>query len=213
MLIISWNMGCGPRSAKYRRTHDEALRYLLETLRPDIAFVQEAMLFGERIAGEHGTVVWSADRGRDSGTGIIVRPGIDVTPLSLQSQGNYVAAATINYDSRPFTACSVHVGPKDYRQHLVNIQDSICELLNEQLVVVGGDFNAARHWDTVHGGNWYTNYFLSLLENGFHDCHWGIHGREIQSFWGQQAKAKYQKRSVSRRCGASVTGIELPRRR
>jgi hypothetical protein len=42
MRIVSWNMGCGPRT-RYRHSHAEAWRYLLDELRPDVAFVQEAL--------------------------------------------------------------------------------------------------------------------------------------------------------------------------
>jgi hypothetical protein len=27
---------------------------------------------------------------------------------------------------------------------------------------------------------------------GFYEAHWAIHGKEVQSFWGRQAKEKYQ---------------------
>ena len=44
MRIVSWNMGCAPRQARYRKGHSKAWRYLLEELRPDICLVQEALL-------------------------------------------------------------------------------------------------------------------------------------------------------------------------
>jgi len=29
-------------------------------------------------------------------------------------------------------------------------------------------------------------------KGGFYEAHWAIHGKEVQSFWGRQAKEKYQ---------------------
>jgi hypothetical protein len=43
MRVVTWNMGCGPNSS-YRKSHDEAWRYLLQELRPDVALVQEALV-------------------------------------------------------------------------------------------------------------------------------------------------------------------------
>src|SRR5688572_9920866 len=114
MLIVSWNMGCGPRS-RYRRSHADAWRYLLE-LRPDIAFVQEALRSSEPLP-EHGSTFWSADHGMDSGTAVFVRAGIVAEPITMRSIGSYVAGASVQSSGLPMLVASVHVGPTDYKEH------------------------------------------------------------------------------------------------
>jgi hypothetical protein len=70
MRIVSWNMGCGPRS-RYRRTHKKAWQYLLDELRPDVALVQEALLSSDEYVASHGSLVWSVGRTRDSATAVL----------------------------------------------------------------------------------------------------------------------------------------------
>jgi hypothetical protein len=61
--IVSWNMGAAPRIAKYRKRQTAAWRYLLATLRPDVAFVQEA-LFTNPITDDDGSLTWNDEAGR-----------------------------------------------------------------------------------------------------------------------------------------------------
>jgi endonuclease/exonuclease/phosphatase family metal-dependent hydrolase len=190
--VISWNMGCAPRPAKYRKTHAEAWRYLLDDLKPDVALIQEALVNPEPIAREYGQMFWSADKGTDSGTAVLVRGGLAGEFKELRSAGSYVAAAevTIN-DSTAFVA-SIHVGPPRYRKHLRTLMDVLVPAVAGQRFIVGGDLNAARHVDNVYGGRWFHRFFESVAAREFHDCHWQLHGKEVQSFWGRQARNPYQ---------------------
>jgi endonuclease/exonuclease/phosphatase family metal-dependent hydrolase len=189
MLIISWNMGCGPRS-RYRRTHAEAWRYLLE-LKPDVAFVQEALRISTPPTTS-GDTFWSADQGTDSGTAVFVRRGIVAEPVTLRSAGSYVAGASVQSPSGLFLLTSVHVGPRNYRKNRQMLAEQLIKVTAGRRFVVGGDLNAARHWDAVYGGRTHTQFFKVLADSGFHDCHWAQHGREIQSFWGHQTREAYQ---------------------
>src|SRR5262245_36501094 len=102
MLIVSWNMGCGPRS-RYRRTHADAWRYLLE-LEPDVAFVQEALRISA--PSSQGNTFWSADLGTDSGTAVFVRRGLAAEPVTLRSAGSYVAGASVRCPDGPMLVAS-----------------------------------------------------------------------------------------------------------
>ena len=87
---------------------------------------------------------------------------------------------------------SVHVGPGNYNEHRRILAAELPNVTAGRRFVVGGDLNAARHWDTVYGGRTHTGFFDTLADRGFHDCHWAQHGREIQTFWGHQAREAYQ---------------------
>jgi endonuclease/exonuclease/phosphatase family metal-dependent hydrolase len=189
MLIVSWNMGCGPRT-RYRRSHADAWRYLLD-LRPDVAFVQEALKNSEPLS-VHGSTFWSTDRGTDSGTAVFIRAGVVAQPVEVRSMGSYVAGVSVQSSGAPVFLASVHVGPPDYKEHRRLLIEALIKVTTGRRFVVGGDLNAARHWDMVYGGRTHTEFFKTLTDRGFHDCHWAQHGREIQSFWGHQAREPYQ---------------------
>ena len=84
MRIVSWNMGCWPRT-KYRRTHADAWSYLLAELKLDLALVQEAFFSAADIASLSGHVVWSADRGTDSGTAVFIAGGLRYEPCVFRN--------------------------------------------------------------------------------------------------------------------------------
>ena len=190
MRILSWNMACGPRT-KYRRSHTDAWRHLLHELKPDVALVQEA-LFVAPLANDFGQVCWSEDRGRDSGTAVVVRHGLAATAIPLTSAGSYVAGAELTVAGVPTLFVSVHVGPPNYREHLSGLATALTPVLEGRRFVFGGDLNAARHLDDVYGGQWFSRYFEDFAGRRFHDGHWAQHGKEVQSFWGHQAREKYQ---------------------
>jgi len=189
MRIISWNMGCS-FPGRYRRSHADAWRYLFG-LQPDVVFVQEALRQAAP-AVSLGTTVWSANRGQESATAVFVRSGAAVTPLEVRARASYVAAATVGSSIGPLLLASVHVGPGDYKENRRVVVQKLRKITASHRFVVGGDVNAARHWDTVYGGRTHAEFFATLDRCGFHDCHWAQHGREVQSFWGRQAKEAYQ---------------------
>ena len=193
MRYVSWNMGCSPQMAtRYRKVHADAWGYLIETLRPDVALVQEALLASEAVVGRRGRLFWSQTRGTDSATAIYVREGLEAKAIQLTSAGSYVAAIELETVSGSQLVVSVHVGPPNYRTHLTSLADDLSRAVVGKHFVVGGDLNAARHLDVVQKGRWFTKYFDNLASRGFHDCHWSCHGKEVQSFWGPQAKNPYQ---------------------
>lgn len=191
MLVISWNMGCAPHQSRYRKTHGEAWEYLLGTLQPDVCLVQEALL-SFSAPEPYAPLIWSLDKSSDSGTAVVVRGGIHAEPLSFSCEGSYVAGVRIRVREVPTVFQSIHVGPPKYKKNLRLLAAFLSETLAEVPFVVGGDLNAARHVDDVYGGRWFARYFDELIASGLHDCHWAHHGREVQSFWGQQARNHYQ---------------------
>ena len=191
MTIVSWNMGAAPRFAKYRRTHTTAWQYLLTTLRPDVAFVQEA-LFKNPVTKGDGSLTWSDETGTDSGTAVFVRRGIVYETVPIRSEGSYVAVVVITVADTPFFFISVHVGPSKYALHRRTLASTLSERTTGHRFVIGGDWNAARHWDTVHGGRASMKFFDGLAARGMVDCHWTQHQKEVQSVWRRQDRNGYQ---------------------
>jgi exonuclease III len=95
-------------------------------------------------------------------------------------------------DLGPTLIASVHVGPPNYPQNLKRVLEALSTACTRQTFVVGGDFNAARHYDDVYKRPVFRPFFDDMQARGFCDCHWKLHGRETQSFWGRQAKNPYQ---------------------
>ena len=184
-------MGCAPPRAKYRKSHAAAWRYLVQEFEPDVCLVQEALIESEALSGG-GRLFWSDPRGSDSGAAVWVRPGLVARQFSMRSEGSYVAGAIVPVFGAERVFLSVHVGPPNYRKHLLALAEGLSSSLVAKSFLVAGDLNAARHVDIVYGGKWFTRYFADLERRGLHDCHWAFHQRECQSFWGHQAKNPYQ---------------------
>lgn len=196
MRIVTWNMGSNIPASSYRKHHDEAWRYLIEVLRPDVALVQEAVLSKIHGAQNFSATMCDLPPQIDAGTAVLVRREL-ITSTSSKitvSETTYVATVKLDTSDGPLNIASVHVYP-DERQQLVDLA-KLVELLStnfaDEPVLVGGDFNAARHFDKVYGRKIYQPFFDAMAAAGFHDVHWGIHEREVQSFWGRQAKEPYQ---------------------
>jgi exonuclease III len=185
-------MGCGPLTAKYRAKHIDAWHFLLMELHPDIALTQETLFYTVDNFAQYGSFHWSEDHTSDSGAAVFVRKGIKSEKVVLQSSGSFMAGANIATSEGSLVAVSIHVGPGDYKQNVLEVFNVLEDKLKSQQFFAGGDLNAARHLDDVYGGKWYHRFFDSLGKKEFYDCHWAVHGKETQSFWGPQAGEAYQ---------------------
>lgn len=194
MRVVSWNMGCGGPgfTKRYRQARDEAWRVLID-LAPDVVLVQEALFdVPDWVRGEGQLVVQPIAHDRqDAGTAVLVR-GMDATVTNLVSAGSYIAAADVNVGEHSTLFASVHVDTTDQRPKLEALVETLRAAVAGRRFVIGGDFNAARHWDVVYKRDVYGWFFKALEAAGFHDCHFALNGKEVQSFWGQQAKEAYQ---------------------
>lgn len=195
MRFVTWNMGCGsPRyTERYRRVRDEAWRMVL-SLEPDVILVQEALLDTPEWVRAEG--IFLPQRlhydGQDAGTAILVRSGLMATNRFVTIGGSYVAAADIVGTDGEFVVASVHVDTKDQKKNLLTLLDALVQVTEGRRFIIGGDFNACRRYDEVYKKNAYRWFFDELGQRGFHDCHYGVHGREERTFWGHQAKEAYQ---------------------
>jgi endonuclease/exonuclease/phosphatase family metal-dependent hydrolase len=191
MKVVSWNMGCAPPGSRYRKTHPDAWRYLLQELKPDVAFIQEA-LFDAPDAEAFGTLFWSEEKGNVSGTAALVRHGLAAERLTIKADGSYVAGVQVPLAGYPASFVSVHVGPGYYPKLVRVLIERLTASVAGHRFVVGGDLNAARRVDEVYGGKRYTRIFETFAAREFHDCHWAQHGKEVQSLWRRPTEQPYQ---------------------
>jgi endonuclease/exonuclease/phosphatase family metal-dependent hydrolase len=133
-------MGCSPIASRYRKTHQEALRYLLDELRADIALVQEALLAPATLASPGYLFKSPSLVGHDAGSAVLAS-GIAARELSLRADGCCIAAAELERPSGTFVAVSVHVSTlRTQKRFLRSLIDSLMPVLAGKRFVVGGDF-------------------------------------------------------------------------
>ncbi len=195
MRVVTWNMGCGPRS-RYRHSHGEAWEYLRNELEPDVALVQEALVT-EVTRAQAAYAVTLCDRANDTveaGTAVLVRHW-KVAPAAslLLSDQTYAVPVKVTTPAGRLIVVAAHVYPKEnLHRDLAKLTELASTTYGDLPVLLGGDFNSARRFDEVYGGKKHRGFFAAMEAGGLHDVHFGIHGRETQSFWGHQTKEQYQ---------------------
>lgn len=177
-------MGCSPIGSRYRRTHEQAWRYLLDELRPDVALVQEGLLdLPGWVRDQNALSQHPTSKGHDAGSGVVAR-GMTVREIAIQAEGCCTVATEIERQDGAFVAVSVHVSTRgNQKRFLRSLVDALVPMLKGERFILGGDFNAAREYNE----RLYGWFFDDLMSRGFHDCHRAIHRREVTSFWGHQA--------------------------
>jgi endonuclease/exonuclease/phosphatase family metal-dependent hydrolase len=191
----SWGDVIVVQQSGYRKHHEEAWRYLLQELRPDIATVQEAVVRSVQGADGYIASVCDLDAKIDAGAAVLVRSGFEAEamPAPLKAEETYIAAARVVVPAGAFVALSIHVNPgKVQKQAFRSLTEKLRPALGSEAAVIAGDFNAARRYDEVHGKKLCRPFFDGMAAAGFRDAHWDRHGVEVQTFWGHQAKEKYQ---------------------
>lgn len=183
MRVISWNMGCATK--RYCSVREDAWRFLFE-LAPGVVLVQEAMSDVPSWVRDEGTLfIRSAFQGQNWGSGVLVRGG-DPKERAIDVAGSYVTAADVELVGESVLIASIHVCPgRDLAKNVARLGAALSELLTGRRFVVGGDFNSCRHFDAVYGRRTHASLLEELSACGAHDCHFALHQREIQSYWGR----------------------------
>ena len=196
MKVITWNMGCGPRQSRYRKHHDDAWSYLLDELRPDVAFVQEALVAKLEPAPKTYDVTRSKHESNPkAGTAVLVRsqPVAGGQQVKLPCADSYVVTATVTLPEGPLVVGAVHIYPgKRQSADLQALGTTLVTTFGETPILIGGDFNAARRWDEVYHRKMCTKFFAEMNAAGFGEPHWDKYHREVQSFWGGRTQENYQ---------------------
>jgi exonuclease III len=190
--VITWNMG----GFAFRKKQAEAWAYLENTLKPDIALLQEVPRSkfdelskkGRAFAyhgGKLGTMVYCAE-------GFSAKVEADET-MSHCSSEMYLAAADVLAFLCPFVLISAHVNPdKEHKAHLRKLIEMLDQAGHARPIIIGGDFNACRHYDEVYKRNACSWFFDGMRRIGFYDCHFGLHGEEKRTHWSKKTSEPYQ---------------------
>lgn len=197
MDIVSWNMGCG-YGVQFRGTHDEAWRYLLDDLQPDVALLQEITLTPPLVVAGRGRLfahgAWNGSCDWGSGVHVPAMPTQEVNAIA--SDDVHAVAASVEASGEPVVVMSVHVGTSGdnaaHADRLIRLADALGERSKDCSLVVAGDFNACRRYDERYSVKMCKPFFDRMETLGFFECHWRMHGREIQSFWRAGTVEPYQ---------------------
>lgn len=185
LRIVSWNVGGPP----YRSKQSRALDHLRDTLRPDVALLQEVMLAELRahaIADGATVVAVPSTPGATWGSAVVVR-GTAARPMEIASFGSYLAAVELDIGARRVAFVSVHVCPdRKQRSYLETLLATLDAREPSTSLVIAGDFNAARAWDAFYRRNDYGWFFDAMPARGPRDVRFALHGNEVQSFWGSR---------------------------
>jgi endonuclease/exonuclease/phosphatase family metal-dependent hydrolase len=174
MRIVSWNL-----AQRGRKT-----RAFLQSLGPDIALVQEAILPGE-IPGY--TKLWTP--GWDNGTwgsAILSRIGEPELLWENNERGAVVLARCSIDGVGDVTIASLHARLGPNREGVIRPLRKTFEALRPRLgdcFIVGGDFNTARLLGRVYDKHWGHEEFWNEMDAWAWDVVFRKLGKEEQSFW------------------------------
>ena len=170
----------------HRNKHQEAWDYLINDLDPDIALLQETVPSDE--LEESGRVLWQVSKGTSFGSAIYLKSG-ELKPVKFGSYpGRVIAAEVVQLD---LLLISIHAPIHKSGYIMPNLQPifkSVKALVKKRRFIIGGDLNASRMWDDLHGTKHHTDFFNNAESGGFHNCSWSYFGREIQTFFGRKTK-------------------------
>ena len=217
MRIVSWNMARGPRPAGL----DADPWQVLATLDADVALLQECKQPVDGTIRGHlhfapsksgwGTAVWSR---HPLGDRVALPPSDDERrSLFAHELDGYVATATVNVPGAPpLLAVSVHAWPAPLKLEVVARlgidglktpaakkvwPTDLIWLATRHLpsasarVVLGGDWNAARLFDTVYGPRGNQEFFDRMAETGWHEVMRRFHKNEHQTYF-RKGRGPYQ---------------------
>jgi exonuclease III len=190
--VITWNMG----GFRFQKKQAQAWAYLENTLKPDIALLQEVgrSKFDSLCADGRAF----AYQGSKFGTMIFCRDDFarkvrQNEALSLCSSEVYISAVDLLGLAEPLSIMSVHVNPdKMFKANLRKLVEILGQALRTRPIIVGGDFNACRRYDVVHKKNVCGWFFEEMKKIGFFDCHYGLHGEEKRTYWSKKTSEPYQ---------------------
>lgn len=207
MRIVTWNLGLWQYSAH----HDAAWRYLRETLRPDLALLQEVR---EVPLAEGETRVFR-QAWRSWGTAVVAR-NLYLEPVEiavdLEGRTGYVVGARCAGDGvAPFVAVSVHapilhgvVAP-----YLERILTAVEAAVEGNRFVVGGDLNSGRLAEQLWPGYGHGAFWSRVDRGPFVDCHQRIHQRERRTILRGAADLQDDHLFVSKDLGATLRSCDV----
>lgn len=192
MKIVSWNMG----GFAYQKKQIEAWACLENDLKPDIALLQEVprSKFDELDECRQGFSYQGAAYGTMIFCGqALATNAVENAERSIRTAEMYVSAIDFCLSERPIAIMSVHANPGKLQKEALKRLLDFLELVGRSVpIIVGGDFNACRHYDEIYKRNAYSWFFEYIERIGFYDCHFGLHGKEERTYWSKRTAEPYQ---------------------
>jgi hypothetical protein len=182
--IATWNMGFNDYA--YRPRHDEAWRFLVDELQPDLALVQEAIV-PEWAQRQFRVAEGKAFLGGTWGSAVLSLNPVEKL-LAAWERGSVVAARV---DVSPMPLVAVSLQARVYEEGVIRRLTETFSSLESVLqppFVVGGDFNTFRSAAERYGPAYGHGPFWENLDREFWDCHWNIHHVEEATFWGRSGR-------------------------
>lgn len=180
MRIVTWNIHC------FNAQQEKTLGYLINTIKPDVALLQEAKSEIEAVSKLHGYNIFGHSIGgkRNWGSYVAIKNTIDAEPLVLSVDPGWIVGVTFsNIRSKPVHAISLHTRLKDREErpfdyvipHLYSVFDNLEPIITNKIdCIIGGDFNADVMFDRKENhpeGKAHTPFFDHLEKDlGLVNC-------------------------------------------
>lgn len=186
MRVVTWNLGYW----QHRSSHAGAWAYLRDSIKPDLALLQEVnppeLLESENVvfkfvSGDWGTALYSRN--------------VPLKELRFEGYSGRVVAAQLEIAAgRRVAAVSIHAPIIEGRvfPYLAEIFDKVECVVGEGTFIVGGDLNSARLAEEVWPGYGHGPFFERLSRSVFFDCHRKFHDTEQQTFFRSGSKHPFQ---------------------
>jgi len=176
--LVTWNMGYW----QYRSKHPEAWKYLRDSIRPDIALLQETR--PPALDGDERVILNEIHQGW--GTAVYVRSLQAASSADFDRYPTRVVAAGVHLSSnKTMFVVSIHapiIGNRVF-PHLSNIFDDIESELADESCIVGGDLNSARLAEKVWPNYGHGPFFERLDQSWLVDCRKKFYPEEVQTIF------------------------------
>lgn len=179
MKIVTWNMNYWQK----RKKHEEAWRYLVNVIQPDIALLQETQP-PDSYRGDG--LLFEPFSQYNWGSAIYAR-GLSVEYVPIETYKGYVIVGNIALPKgKPLTTISLQSPIVDTYSitELHRIFSDLTRLLDRKrsYKLVGGDFNAGLLFDEVWNIRTHKVMFDRVEAFGLTNCHRRFHEKEEQTF-------------------------------
>jgi endonuclease/exonuclease/phosphatase family metal-dependent hydrolase len=182
MKIVTWNLA-------HRSHQDRTWDYLCNTVKPDIAFLQEA----NPPSWVPSDAIVFVKTARDWSTAIYA-PSLPLSRILFQSHPSCVATASMIVRNAPILLASIHAPTQpSVFPRLQDIFQNLETMEYANHAVVGGDLNSCRHAEKVWPKCGHETFWQRIDKGDLWvDCCRKFHSDELQTFFREGTINKFQ---------------------
>jgi exonuclease III len=188
LKVITWNMDYWKRAKSQR---EEAWTYLIQTLCPDIALLQECCL-PDSLPPPWLAIHSESHPGKVWGTAILTRGlALKMIPVASSHPGALLAAEIASNGGRTLVPVSMY-GPIDKSGYATTsvhrLLSDLTPLLNDgkesRDFLLGGDWNVSVQWDQRYPGKYPSHRLLfdRVEDFGLASCTQHVLGRHVATY-------------------------------